>query len=126
MTGPRLPDYLEHIRQAALEVMGFVQGMDKPAFLEDRRTQHAVIWCLVVIGEAATKIMDTNAEFTKKHPEAPWQKMRGMRNHVVHGYFDLNLDMVWNTVTESLPALLEQLPAVESQTQSGSENPPES
>ena len=110
MTAPRLTDYVDHIHQAALEVMEFIQGMDRPTFMADRRTQHAVIRCLTIIGEAAMKIMDTHTEFTKKHPEVPWQRMRGMRNHMVHGYFDINLDMVWDTVVESIPALLEKLP----------------
>jgi hypothetical protein len=56
--------------------------------------------------------MDGYAEFTQAHAEVPWRSMRNMRNRMAHGYFDINLDVVWETVQEWLPALLKQLPAV--------------
>ncbi len=87
MSENRLPDYLDHIQQA-------------------------VIMSLIVIGEAATKVMDGYTEFTQAHAEVPWRSMRNMRNRMAHGYFDINLDVVWETVQEWLPALLKQLPAV--------------
>ena len=67
---------------------------------------------LIIIGEAATKVMDGYAEFPQAHAEVPWRSMRNMRNRMAHGYFDINLDVVWETVQEWLPALLKQLPAV--------------
>mgnify|MGYP003536364292 CR=1 FL=1 len=82
------------------------------AFLADKRTQQAVIMSLIVIGEAATKVMDGYVEFTQAHADVPWRSMRNMRNRMAHGYFDINLDVVWETVQEWLPALLQQLPAV--------------
>ena len=108
----RLPDYLDHIRQAATDACGFVEGLTKEEFLADKRTQQAVIMSLIIIGEAATKVMDGYAEFIRVHPEVPWRNMRGMRNRIAHGYFDINLDIVWDTVQTALPALLKQLPAV--------------
>lgn len=71
MTESRLPDYLEHIRQAAIDACTFVDGMDKPDFLADKRTQQAVIMSLIIIGEAATKIMAGHGDFTTRHPEVP-------------------------------------------------------
>ena len=56
MNGNRLPDYLDHIQQAAVDARSFVEGMAKDNFLADRRTQRAVIMSLIVIGEAATKV----------------------------------------------------------------------
>jgi uncharacterized protein with HEPN domain len=108
MSENRLPDYLDHMRQAAEDACGFVEGMDKADFLKDKRTQQAVIMSLVIIGEAATKTMDGYPEFAEAHPEVPW---RSMRNRIGHGYFDINLDVVWATVQTALPELLEQLPA---------------
>lgn len=67
---------------------------------------------LIIIGETATKAMDSYTAFTHVHAQVPWRSMRGMRNRVAHGYFDINLDMVWDTVQTALPALLRQLPAV--------------
>ena len=108
----RLPDYLDHIRQAAPDACGFVEGLAKEEFLADKRTQQAAIMSLIIIGEAATKVMDGYAEFTGAHPDVPWRNMRGMRNRIAHGYFDINLDIVWDTVQTALPALLKQLPVV--------------
>lgn len=108
----RLPDYLDHIQQAATDARSFVEGLAKDDFLADKRTQQAVIMSLIIIGEAATKVMDGYAEFTQAHAEVPWRSMRNMRNRMAHGYFDINLDVVWETTQEWLPALLEQLPAV--------------
>lgn len=64
---------------------------------------------LVIIGEAATRVMDDHPDFARAHPDIPWRSMRGMRNRIAHGYFDINLDVVWDTVQAALPALLEQL-----------------
>ena len=105
-------DYLEHIQQAAIDARSFVDGLAKEDFLADKRTQQAVIMSLIIIGEAATKIMDGYTAFTQAHSEVPWRSMRNMRNRMAHGYFDINLDIVWDTVQEWLPELLKQLPSV--------------
>ena len=68
MSGNRPPDYLEHMQQAALDACSFVEGMDKDVFLADKRTQQAVIMSIVIIGAAATKVMDGYAEFSLAHP----------------------------------------------------------
>lgn len=112
MSENRLPDYLDHIQQAATDARSFVDGLAKADFVVDKRTQQAVIMSLIIIGEAATKVMDGYAEFTQTQPEVPWRSMRNMRNRMAHGYFDINLDVVWATVQEWLPQLLQQLPAV--------------
>lgn len=112
MNEPRLIDYLDHMRQAATDACTFVEGLSKVDFLADKRTQQAVIMSLIVIGEAATKIMDGSTEFAARHSHIPWRSMRGMRNRIAHGYFDINLDVVWDTVRTALPALLEQLDAL--------------
>ena len=112
MNENRLPDYLDHMQQAATDACAFVEGLAKDDFLTDKRTQQAVIMSLIIIGEAATKIMDGYTAFTQAHSEVPWRSMRNMRNRMAHGYFDINLDIVWDTVQEWLPELLKQLPSV--------------
>ena len=67
---------------------------------------------LVIIGEAATKLLKDYNKFLDLHPDVPWRSMKGMRNRIAHGYFDINLDVVWETVQTALPQLLEQLPAI--------------
>ena len=112
MSEIRLIDYIDHLQQAATDACAFAGGMNKADFLIDKRTQQAVIMSLVIIGEAATKVMDNHPEFARQHASMPWRNMRGMRNRVAHGYFDINLDVVWETVCTALPQLLQQLPAV--------------
>ena len=63
MSENRLLDYLEHLRQAASDACGFIQGLSKEDFLADKRTQNAIVMSLVIIGEAATKVMDRHPEF---------------------------------------------------------------
>lgn len=112
MSENRLSDYLDHMQQAATDACSFAEGLGKEDFLKDKRTQQAVIMSLIIIGEAATKVMDVYAEFAKAHPQVPWRSMRGMRNRIAHGYFDINLDVVWDTVQTALADLLQQLAAV--------------
>jgi uncharacterized protein with HEPN domain len=103
-----------HMRQAAGDALVFVEGLSKEDFLDDKRTQQAVIMSLIIIGEAATKLMDRYAEFTTSNPQVPWRSMRGMRNRIAHGYFDINLEVVWETVQAALPELLKVLPTDQS------------
>lgn len=109
MTDERLADYLDHMTQAAQDAIAFTDGMSPVTFQEDRRTQRAVVMSLVIIGEAATKVMDGYAPFVEANADIPWRNMRGPRNRIAHGYFDINLDVVWDTVQIALPVLLRRL-----------------
>ena len=64
---------------------------------------------LSVLGEAATKVMDQYPEFAAQQAAIPWRSMRGMRNRIAHGYFDIDLGVVWDAVQTALPALKSQL-----------------
>ncbi len=77
MSESRLTDFLDYMRQAAADECCFVEGMSKDDFLEDKRTQQAVIMSLVIIGEAATRVMDGHPAFADAQPEIPWRSMRG-------------------------------------------------
>ena len=112
MTIRRLPDYLDHMRQAIADAQSFTEGMAQPDFEHDKRTQQAVVMSLIVLGEAATKVMDQHPEFADQHPEIPWRSMRGMRNRIAHGYFEIDLTVVWDTLQTALPALKAQLDAI--------------
>ncbi len=98
----RIADILDAI--AAIEV--FTAGMDYDAFAKDRKTIDAVLHNLVTIGEAATRIPDA---VVAAYPEIPWRDMRDMRNIIVHEYFGVNKRIVWGTVHENLPGLVEPL-----------------
>lgn len=116
MSENRLHDYLGHMQDAAVDARGFVNGMNKDEFVADKRTQQAVIMSLIILGEAATRVMDGYIAFTEQHPDIPWRSMRGMRNRIAHGYFDINLDVVWDTVQTALPPLLDVLREVRHRT----------
>lgn len=90
----RLADYLGHMRKAAEDACEFTEGMTEQAFLVDHRTQQAVVMSLVIIGEAATKIMERHEGFAEEHPEFEWRAMRGMRNRIAHGYFEVDHEIV--------------------------------
>ena len=69
---------------------------------------------LIVIGEVATKILKDHEDFANQHANVPWNSMKGMRNRIAHGYYDINLDTVWETVQTALPELKEQLVTIKS------------
>lgn len=100
-----IADYLEHIGEAVNLALSYVEGMDKQTFLEDKRTQQAVIYNIMIIGEAASKIIAEDPEFIKSTPDIPWREMRGIRNRMAHGYFELDIDIIWDTVTMYLDDL---------------------
>jgi uncharacterized protein with HEPN domain len=112
MTINRLPDFLGHMRQAIADAQAFTEGMTQPDFEQDKRTQQAVVMSLIVLGEAATKVMDQHPEFAAEHAEIPWRSMRGMRNRIAHGYFDIDLAVVWGTLQTALPTLKVQLDSI--------------
>jgi uncharacterized protein with HEPN domain len=98
--------------EAIAQACSYVEGMRKDEFLADTRTQDAVILKLLVVGEAAAQLVAECTEFVDQHPEIPWKQMRAMRNRMAHGYFDINLDVVWDTVQSSLPELGRQIAVI--------------
>ena len=108
----RLADYIDHMQQAAAQAVAYVQGMDLAAFQADRRTQQAVLMNIVVLGEAAGRVLAEFPDFAAGQADVPWRAIRGMRNRVAHAYFNVNLELVWETVRTALPDLAAQLPAV--------------
>jgi uncharacterized protein with HEPN domain len=97
------------MRHAARQAMAYVFGMDQVAFEQDSKTLDAVIMKLLVIGELASKILEEDAPFTTGSPDVPWLKMKGMRNRMAHGYFELDHAVVWDTVKNAVPELIEAL-----------------
>lgn len=69
----------------------------------------------MVIGEDATKLADEYPGFVARYPEVQWKSMRGMRNRMAHGYFDINLDIVWDTIQQSIPVLAQQIQQIRQQ-----------
>ena len=105
----RLAEYLRQMRQSAADALRFTEGMDRADFLADLRTQRAVVMCLMIIGEAASRVVAEHPAFADARPGIPWRGIRGMRNRIAHGYFNVDLAVVWQTVQAELPPLVAQL-----------------
>lgn len=108
----QLSDCLDHMLEAALQACAYVESLSIEDFMEDKRTQQAVILNLILIGEEATKLLKEHESFANLHPQVPWRSMKGMRNRIAHGYFEINLETVWETLQTALPSLIEKLPAI--------------
>lgn len=108
----RLPDYLEHILQAIGRIERYVGGMDAAGFASSEMTQDAVIRNLEVIGEASRNIEREYPDFAAAHPELPLSFAYEMRNALAHGYFAVDLDIVWKTIEADLPRLRQQVQAL--------------
>jgi uncharacterized protein with HEPN domain len=88
---------LSRMRQAAHEARSFVANVELEDFLGSLILQRAVGMSLLMAGEMAVRILQESPDFAAAHPEVPWSAMRGMRNRMAHGYFDVNLERVWDT-----------------------------
>lgn len=99
-------DYLRDMLENAQLAIRFIQGMDYETFSRDNKTVYAVIRAVEVIGEAAANVPD---EIRSKYPSLPWRDIRGMRNKLVHQYFGINMEVVWQTIQEDLPMITGEL-----------------
>ncbi|GAV22218.1 DUF86 domain-containing protein [Carboxydothermus pertinax] len=79
-------------------------------FIKDNKTIDAVVRNLEIIGEAANKIPN---EITKHFPEIPWNAMRGIRNILIHEYFGINLEIIWETIQRDIPDLIKKIANIE-------------
>lgn len=104
-----LDDYLQHIHEAAALILEYTTGMSKHTFLSDRKTQQAVLMNLMVLGEAAALLRNEHPDFVASHPEAEWNKIRGMRNILAHEYWAINMGIVWETAFSKIPKLHDTL-----------------
>jgi len=98
--------YLWDMLTAAQAAQSFVQGMSLDAYLADSKTQSAVERKLEIIGEAAKKV---SPAWRASQPEIPWREIIGQRNILAHDYGSVESDLVWETATAHLPALVERL-----------------
>ncbi len=94
------------IATAARRAVAFVEGMDESAFSKDLKTQAAVQHQLLIIGEATKQL---SSAFRTSVPSVPWNEIAGMRDRLIHGYDTVNLALVWNTVCDGVPVLLETI-----------------
>ena len=100
---------LMHILDAAREAIDFCHGRVREELDSDRMLSLSLVRLLEIIGEAARGISE---ECRNDHPHIAWKSMAGMRDRLIHGYFDVNLEIVWETVTRDLPPLVTQLQGI--------------
>ena len=105
----RLALALDQMVYAAELVVTYVEGLDRDSFYADQKTQQAVILNLLIIGETAARIMTLLEADHHLFDELPLRNMKGMRNRIAHGYFDMNLAVVWDTVDTAIPDLILRL-----------------
>lgn len=99
--------------EAMREALSFVKDQSREDLDRNRQLALSLTKEMEIIGEAANKVTPA---FRKKHPDIPWGIIVRTRNRLIHGYFDINLDIIWNTVKEELPRLLKQLEKIMSPT----------
>jgi uncharacterized protein with HEPN domain len=98
--------YLLDMLLAARKVMKYAQGVDFERFDQDEILQDAIMRRIQIIGEAARKVSE---EFKEGHPEIPWYEISGMRNRLVHEYFKVITEKVWEAVVKDIPDLIATL-----------------
>jgi len=97
-----LGDYIQDILEVLGEVEDFTTGMQFDDFVKDKKTINAVVRSLEVIGEATKRIPDS---FREKYPKIPWKRMAGMRDKLIHEYFGIDLEIVWEVINSDLPPI---------------------
>ena len=96
--------YCQDILESGAAIQSYVQGMTCEAFVQDRMRYSAVIREFEIIGEAVGKLSE---ELKGGYPEIPWQDVKDFRNLLAHEYFGVDLEIVWNTIRDDLPLLLD-------------------
>ncbi|PSB18609.1 DUF86 domain-containing protein [Phormidesmis priestleyi ULC007] len=100
------PTRLRHMQDSAIEAMSFVENCTRKDLDSDRMLTLALVKDIEIIGEAAGRV---SADCKAKYPQVPWLQMIGMRNRLTHAYFEIDLDIVWEVVTNDLPPLVAEL-----------------
>jgi uncharacterized protein with HEPN domain len=101
-TERRDAEYAEDIRQSVARVFQYIQGLKKLDFIADHEKQDAVIRNLGIIGEASSKL---SSEFKKSYPEIDWKGFIGLRNIVIHRYWQQDFDIIWEIIKKELPEM---------------------
>ncbi|MBC8416486.1 MAG: DUF86 domain-containing protein [Candidatus Cloacimonetes bacterium] len=95
-------DFFEDILEAIIDISNFIDDLVFDEFTKDKKTINAVIRSLEIIGEASKKV---SQEIKDNNQNIPWKEMAGMRDKIIHGYFDLDLVTIWETVKNDIPPL---------------------
>ncbi|HJX26598.1 MAG TPA: DUF86 domain-containing protein [Thermoanaerobaculia bacterium] len=97
---------MEDILEAVRKISRYTDGMAQSDFLQDEKTIDAVVRNLEVVGEATRHLPE---DFISRHPDVPWRQIAGLRNRIVHEYFGLDLEIIWQVIRHDLPTLQARL-----------------
>jgi uncharacterized protein with HEPN domain len=98
--------FLKHILESIERIESYAKNISKEKFTKQIQLQDAIIRRLEIMGEAAKNI---TLDFKNKHPSLPWSEMIRTRDKVIHGYFGIDLDIVWDVTQKDLPLVKEQI-----------------
>jgi uncharacterized protein with HEPN domain len=105
----RLADYLRHITEAIIRIESYVEDCDELGFLNSTLIQDAVLRNIEIIGEASHSVEMRFAEFANTHADVPWSVAYSTRNVIAHGYFKVDLELVWKMIQIDLPPMYAQV-----------------
>ena len=108
MSQTRDSETLLDIERAAQKIMQFKQGLDRETFLVDEKSQSAIVFQLLIIGEATKRL---SMPLRQHHPNIPWSLMAGMRDKLIHNYDEIDIEEVWKTANTDIPSLLSSIQA---------------
>jgi uncharacterized protein with HEPN domain len=98
--------YLQHVLDAINTIQEYLLGVNEDKFKATRLLQDGVIRQIEIVGEAVRHL---SKDIRKTYPETPWQDIAGMRDKLIHDYFGVDIEKVWDTVQQDLPVLKEQV-----------------
>jgi uncharacterized protein with HEPN domain len=97
---------VKHMLDAATKAIAFTSGLTRNDLESSEPLTLALVRLLEILGEAAKNVSE---DFRQAHPEIPWRQIGGTRDRLIHGYFDVDLDIIWLIVTSDLPSLIRHL-----------------
>jgi len=100
---------MRHMLDAGRKAIEFTHGCGRADLEKDEKLALSIVRLLEILGEAANNVSD---ECQEEFPDIPWRQIAATRNRLIHGYFDVDLDVVWQIVSKDLPALVTQLEAI--------------
>ena len=98
--------YLQHILEAISDIEKFIENVSQEEFYKNKEKQYAVLRALEIIGEATKNL---SKELKARYSKIPWRDIAGMRDKLLHEYFGVKLELVWETIKDSLPKLKRQI-----------------
>src|SRR3990167_2857496 len=112
----RLKLFIEDILESIKLIEKYIRNISKENLDNNQKLKDSIVRRLEIIGEAVKNIPDN---FRKKYPEVPWKKIAGLRDIIIHTYFNIDLDITWNIIKKDLPDLKEKILKIRTELENG-------